>query len=501
VRVLLDTNIIIHREASNVVNTDIGVLFKWLDNLHYTKCIHPITVEELSKYKDPKIVKTMNIKVGNYHVLRTEAPIQPNLEEISKKYDANTNDRNDTRILNELFCGRVDFLITEDRKIIYKASLLNILDKVFTIDAFLEKVTADNPELQDYKVLSVKKELFGNVNLQEAFFDSFKNDYPEFQRWFNKKADETAYIYRFKNSIMAFLYLKVENEDENYSDFTPTFTRKRRLKIGTFKVILNGYKLGERFLKIIFDNALRLKAEEIYVTIFNRTIEQQRLINLMEDYGFRFYGYKGAEKELVYVRNFTKESNLEYPKITYPFVSGNRRAFIVPIYPEYHTNLFPDSILKNESPQDFVENESYRNAISKVYISRSIERGLKKGDLIIFYRTGGYYQSVITTMGIVESIITDINDEEQFISLCRKRSVFTDRELADHWNYKKNNRPFVVNFLYICSFPKRPNLKRLIEIGVIPGIDSAPRGFTLISKNDFHNIIREAEIDESIIIN
>ena len=186
-RVLLDTNIIIHREASSTVNTDIGVLFKWLDDLHYTKCIHPITVEEISRYQDPKTVKTMNIKVGNYHILRTVAPIQPELEEISKKYDTAANDLNDTRILNELFAGRVDILITEDRKLIHKASLLNIFDKVFTIDAFLEKVTAENPGLQDYRVLSVKKELFGNIDIQDSFFDSFKEDYPDFKRWFNKK--------------------------------------------------------------------------------------------------------------------------------------------------------------------------------------------------------------------------------------------------------------------------------------------------------------------------
>jgi len=49
-KILLDTNIVIHREASTVVNEDIGVLFRWLDNLHHTKCIHPITVEEIAKH-------------------------------------------------------------------------------------------------------------------------------------------------------------------------------------------------------------------------------------------------------------------------------------------------------------------------------------------------------------------------------------------------------------------------------------------------------------------
>ena len=34
-KVLLDTNIIIHREASKIYNLDIGQLFNWLDKLKY----------------------------------------------------------------------------------------------------------------------------------------------------------------------------------------------------------------------------------------------------------------------------------------------------------------------------------------------------------------------------------------------------------------------------------------------------------------------------------
>ncbi len=55
-KILLDTNIIIHREAATVVNEDIGVLFRWFDNLHHIKCIHPVTVEEIEKHQDPKFV-------------------------------------------------------------------------------------------------------------------------------------------------------------------------------------------------------------------------------------------------------------------------------------------------------------------------------------------------------------------------------------------------------------------------------------------------------------
>jgi len=172
----------------------------------------------------------------------------------------------------------------------------------------------------------------------------------------------------------------------------------------------------------------------------------------------------------------------------------------VPIYPEYHTELFPDSILRTESPMDFIENEPHRNAISKVYISRSIVRDLDPGDVIVFYRTGGYYKSVVTTIGVVERVIDNIPSEEDFIRLCRKRSVFNDEELSKHWNLRKRDRPFIVNFLYVYSFLKRINMKRLIEISVIPSVEDAPRGFTQISVKNLREILRECQADESIVV-
>lgn len=501
-KILLDTNIIIHREAQHIVNSDIGNLFKWIDNLYHTKCIHPVTVEEINQYKDPKVLRTLNIKLDSYNVLRTEAPIHPDVQRILDTVDKSQNDINDTRLVNELVSNRVDILITEDREILRKAQLLGVSEKVFTIDSFLEKVTAENPGMVDYRILAVKKEFFGNIDLSDEFFDTLKEDYPGFEKWFNKKADETAYVCRSDSKVTAFLYLKVENEREDYSDIEPRFPRKYRLKLGTFKVALNGYKLGERFLKIVFDNALRYKVDELYLTVFNKRLDQQRLINLLEEYGFQRWGVKlgGVEPELVYVRDFTGRSDQENPRLTYPFISKNVPAYVVPIYPEYHTNLFPDSILRTESPSDYVENEPFRNAISKVYISRSVERNLHSGDVIVFYRTGGYYKGVVTTLGVVESVITDIKDEDAFISQCRKRSVFSDQELRMHWNYQKDNRPFIVNFLYVCSFPRRINLKTLIALGIIPDVHSVPRGFTAISRDKLERIIREAQVDESIIV-
>ena len=92
-----------------------------------------------------------------------------------------------------------------------------------------------------------------------------------------------------------------------------------------------------------------------------------------------------------------------------------------------------------------------------------------------------------------------IKDEDQFINLCRKRSVFSEEKLRQQWSYS-NYKPFLVNFLYSYSFPKRINLKCLIELGIIRDRGSAPRGFERISDESFNKIIKETSSNEYIIV-
>jgi hypothetical protein len=160
-------------------------------------------------------------------------------------------------------------------------------------------------------------------------------------RWLARKSQEPAYVCLERERVLAFLYLKVEDQREPYHDIAPAFTPKKRLKIGTLKVELNGFKLGERLLKVVFDNALVQRVDEIYVTIFPHSILQQRLIQLLEDFGFRLHGEKR--------RDMTPRFDRSNPSSTFPFVSRSARVFLVPIYPSYHTELLPNLILKTES--------------------------------------------------------------------------------------------------------------------------------------------------------
>ena len=148
-------------------------------------------------------------------------------------------------------------------------------------------------KLPNYKEVGIHKTKFHQINLNDTFFQSLKEDYQDFEKWFFKKSNNEA--------LLSFLYLKIEEKEENYKDIFPIFSPKKRLKVGTLKVNNSGFKLGEYFMNIAFETALAHKAEQIYVTLFDKREEQLYLIKLLEQRGFSFWGKKNDE--LVYIRD------------------------------------------------------------------------------------------------------------------------------------------------------------------------------------------------------
>lgn len=505
-KILLDTNVIIYRETDRILNKNTPDLFNWLDKLHYDKYIHPITKEEISNYGNTTLRDTILTKLSAYNCLSTLAPLDLRIEELLSN-DKDINSQNDTKILNELLCGRVDFFITQDKGIYKKAKLLGISGKVYSIESFSAQMLLENPGLIDYSILSVRKKKIGSLDFKSNFFDSLRDSYEGFDEWLNKKAEDDAYVCYLQDDLKAFLYLKKEGPDEVYSDITPQFSPKRRLKIGTFKVSMNGLKLGERFLKIALENAILMKVEEIYVTIFDNDLNdlpKQALVTQLQSFGFQRWGEK-TTGEGVYVKDMRPHFNAENPRLSFPFYNRNADSYFCPIYPEYHTSLLPDSILNNESPANFQENEPFRNAISKVYISRSIFRDLKCGDNIVFYRTGGLYAGVVTTIGIVNSIYFP-GTLDEFKDVCYRKSIFSNNQLENIWYQKAKNgrwyRPFVIEFLYAYSLPTpKINLSCLIKERIINDINSVPRGFELLSHDKFNKILKISRANESFIVN
>lgn len=495
-RALLDTNIIIHRETMQATNYTIGKLYYWLDKLHYEKLLHPCTVAELRKADNTQQQQLYDARLSAYTNMRCIAPQTDEFVSLLDGTPNTDNDRIDNQLLFEVYCGRADILITEDRRMRNKAERLGIASKVFSINAFIGKVSADYPDLVEYKALNVKKELMGNIDVNDSFFDTFRPVYKGFNQWFAKKSDEEAYICRSdKNDIIGFLYLKTEDENENYSSITPIFMPKRRLKVGTFKVEASGFRLGERFIKIIFDNAIARNLDEIYVTLFKDRDELKRLYDLLIRWGFYDYGTKDTDgqKETVLVKKLGVYDATKSVIANFPNLNGNSSKMILPIMSCYHTSLFPDSKLNTEL--EYIGNIPHRYALQKVYITWAFENNLKPGDLLLFYRMGDTYpkkySSVITTVGVIDQVVNSFANEEKFLNYCQNRSVFTIAELKRFWTQHRYNLK-VLKFVYVKTLNKKITLDYLQQHGIVePG--QGPRPFTRITNEQFSMILRDSE--------
>lgn len=503
-RALLDTNIIIHRENKRVSNYSIGHLYRWLDKLKYDKIIHPFSLEEIQKYRDPETQEALSVKLEAYDKIQTVKQPDETFLAVLNVPEKTQNDVIDNTLLYEVYLGRVDVFITEDRRLRAKAQKLGIADKVFSINAFISNATAENPALIEYNMLAVEKVLFGNIDLADSFFDSFRSAYNGFDQWFLKKCDEEAYICRNEvGNLLGFLYLKTEGHDENYSDIQPPFERKRRLKVGTFKVESTGFRLGERFVKIIFDNAIQRNVDEIYMTMFTDREELSALYDLSQRWGFVEHGVKvsNGKAETVLVKTVSEYVTELSARKNFPNILYNCNKFILPIFPQYHTTLLPDSKLNNENEVDFLSREPHRYALQKVYISWASTNGAKPGDLILFYRIGEpgrkKYTSVISTVALVDEIIEGIKSEEELLQLCQNRSVFSTSDLKDFWSKNRYNIK-IIKFIFVKSLTKRLTLEYLWDNGFIdpPG---GPRPFMQLTDEQFDMILCDSETELTYI--
>jgi predicted nucleic acid-binding protein len=504
-RVLLDTNVVIHRENDKASNYSIGHLYRWLDKLKYDKIIHQYTIDEISKYEDEERQESLSIKFNAYDIIKTiKTPTKDFLSVVGKNDDT-PNDKIDNCLIFEVYSNRVDILITEDKNMLIKAKLLGIRQKVFSINEFIAFSTAQYPQLIEYKMLAVKKEYFGNIDANSHFFDGFKRDYKEFSKWFSKKCDDEAYICKNDmGDLLGFLYIKPEDEKESYGDITPVLSPKKRLKIGTFKIESTGFRLGERFIKIIFDNAIQYNVDEIYVTMFEGRKELSALSDLISRWGFCKHGIKHTDNgdETVFVKRMKIYNSALSVKANYPNILYDKQKFVLPILPQYHTTLLPDSKLNTENEIDFLGMQPHRYALEKVYISFSFERNIRAGDIIVFYRPGltrnrKKYESVLTTIGIVDNIFCEFSSKDDFFRHCQNRTVFSTNELNDFWN-KKRESLLVVKFIFVKSLHTRLTLEFLWNENIIPA-PNGPRPFTKITDGQFDKILTESKTNINFI--
>ena len=339
-------------------------------------------------------------------------------------------------------------------------------------------------------VLRIEK--FRDIALTDPFFETLKSDYPGFAIWFANKANNDAVTFRAEGGgLDGFLYLK--EEAGPVADVQPNLVAARRLKIGTFKINPHGTRLGERFMKRAFDTAVDMGAEALYVTVFEK---HEALVQLFTRYGFVKVGKKssgGDEDESVYERRLDQTAGdvvLDYPRI--PIQKD--RHFVLSLYPQWHSRLLPDSLLKTENASS-LKDVSHTNSIHKIYLTamQGIDQ-LKRGDTLLIYRTaeGGaaYHTSVVTSLCVVESVshITHYATEQAFMDYCKPYSIFTDAELRTF--YKTKKYPWLIRFTYNLALSKRPNRKALLEdVGLAA---NTYWGFFKLSTDQLKSILKQS---------
>ena len=491
--VLLDTNIFIKRESSNNVSFEISNLFKWFDKKQLKKYLHKNTIEELKSHKDEKVKNAMLAKASSYDILPSFTSEKDDyFEYIVNQYSQDANSKIDNALLLEVYNDNVGILLTDDNAILKKAKDLFIRDKVVTSAELLEYFERTYPKNIEYKMLAVKLKRFDEVDINSTFFDTLREDYEgkKFDDWFKKKGNEKAYVFEDNDEkLKGFLYLKIEDENENYSDIEPILSPKRRLKVGTFKIERTGFRLGERFLKIIFENAVKWNVDEAYVTLFeDKRQEVCALKGIMEQWGFVKHGYKKSNGESVLVKDMKQYKDAETPKFNYPILKKDRNHYFLPIKAVYHTDLFPDNILKNEDMHLYEDKLAHRYAIEKIYLTGAYNIKAKAGDVVLIYRMsdGWYknYSSVVTGMAIVQEVVKTKNVEE-CINICKDKSIFKEKDIRAVYS----KYPTVVKILDYKPFTHKVTLNELRDHGVLDKY-SGPRPFTFITQEQFETIYK-----------
>jgi hypothetical protein len=357
---------------------------------------------------------------------------------------------------------------------------------------------------------------FSELNLNDPFFDTLKNDYPGtettrgFVEWFTKKASENREALVFwdeKNRIGAFMYLKEEDGEEILLD-TGSLPAISRVKIGTLRIseAYRGQRLGEGAIGLALWKWRDSRREEIYVTVFPN---HDDLISQLVRYGFVLKGYN-ADGEGIYTKN-RNEISYEDPFKSFPFINPNfQKAGFLIVNDGYHDTLFPLSQLKNVNQQTV--DLDVANGLSKVYIGNAIRPHYKVGEPVFIYRkyTGNQgapgYRSCFTSVCVVTDVIIAKEygrakiSYEDLIKRIGNKSVFDPEEIRT--KYDNDSTVTVICLLYYGFFGAGNNINYhwLNSHGLWTKDGVKYPTETRYTHQDFEIILKEAKVDVQNII-
>ncbi|AAG39952.1 MULTISPECIES: PIN domain-containing protein [Methanothermobacter] len=456
-KILVDTNILIYREDQKVLGRDLQRLLKLINKRKgFEIVVHPLSIKELHKDKNEKRRKIVLSKIETYTIIRDPPRFEED-EEFCEKLgkDLNKlkdNDYVDISLLYLLSKDHVDLLITEDQRLLGKAALFNLEDRLLSVKKALDILDFKPPKTPPL----IKQTKANMLNFEDKIFDGLRKEYPDFDDWLKKIKREGRDVLFYEKDDGSYGALLIYKEEEEPipldNDQLPL---KRRLKLSTLIVTETGYKVGEFFIRWSLHYALKNNFEEVYLTHYTK--EDDYLVKLISEYGFEKVGskkrYGNPQPEDVFLKSLITEgkpvSTAEIKKCYPKFYDGpDVKKFLVPIKGEYHDKLFIETYNRQTSLLETYSFLVEGNSIKKIYLSNSKIKKLAPGDILIFYKSR---KKTISCVGVVVDVKRDFDNLENLRNYVWKRAVFYEEE--DLKNFVQGQ---AISFIFIGCFNEFP---------------------------------------------
>ncbi len=428
-KLLIDTNVLIPMEPVSISDTgqspeavDLSRLCKQTGVQQF---MHPCAIFDIQRDSDEVRRNIRQVQLRKYVQLDQPPPVTAEDQLLLGSPAVHSNDWVDNQLLAALRAGCVDYLVTNDSGIHQKARRLALEHRVQSLADTVQMLRLLKGEAPKPPP-AVQRLLAYNLNTNDPIFETFRTDYPDFDQWIEKCKREHRNSWIIPGERDDYAGICIANDEGRQAD------GYRLLKICSFKVasVYSGFRFGELLLKTAFDYARKNGFQRIYLTVFDK---YEPLILLMETFGFRRKDHRTDRGELILEKSMLAwdsvtemdEGDLAYNVEHGPFVVqwARNRAFLIPIKPEYHEMLFP------EAEQQLVLFESraaYGNSIRKAYLCNSPNRRMRRGDLLMFYRSGD--RMGVTALGVLEDLLVS-TDPAAVTAFVGNRTVYGQADI------------------------------------------------------------------------
>ena len=187
---LIDTNIFIPLEPTALSDIEAGThkiveLARLVSEAQHQLYVHPAALSDIQRDSSEERRKLREILFKKYPCLPDPPAISENLKNILGYVKPDTNNWVDHCLIAALASDAIDFLVTEDGALRKKAARLNLHSRVATvaeatsiIQDLFDKVPRPPPAVRNIKVHA--------LNEKDPIFQSFRQDYHNFDEWLKK---------------------------------------------------------------------------------------------------------------------------------------------------------------------------------------------------------------------------------------------------------------------------------------------------------------------------